>query len=129
MELVAIVTVLALVEYMWIVIRVGGARGRYEIKAPATTGHPIFERHYRVQMNTIEQLVIFLPALWLFATYVNALAASALGLVFIAGRLVYALRYVADPEKRGPGVLITSLANMALVIGALVGPAVAYFAR
>ncbi len=129
MELVAIVTALALIEYIWVVTRVGGARARHEIKAPATTGHPIFERHYRVQLNTIEQLVVFLPALWLFGYYLNAVVAAALGLLFVIGRVVYALGYVRDPEKRGAGALITFGANLALTIGALVGPALAYLGR
>jgi glutathione S-transferase len=129
MEIVAIVTVLALAEYMWLVTRVGRARVQYEVKAPATTGNPIFERHYRIQINTIEQLVVFLPALWLFGLYVNALVAGLLGLVFVAGRALYAVRYAQDPEKRGPGALVTFAANLVLVAGALIGSVMAYFGR
>lgn len=121
MELVAIVAALALLEYAWLTAQVSRARGQYGVKAPATTGHPIFERHYRVQHNTVEQLVTFLPALFLFAHYVNAPIAAALGAVFIVGRFLYARGYVADPDKRGTGFVIGLVANTALLLGALGG--------
>jgi uncharacterized membrane protein YecN with MAPEG domain len=121
MEWIAIVTALALIEYMWLGLRVGNARQKYEVLAPATTGHPIFERHYRVQMNTLEQLVVFLPALWLFGRYANAWLAALLGLVFIAGRGIYAFAYVADPASRSLGFGLTFLANVVLLLGALAG--------
>ena len=121
MQLVAIVTVLALVQYFVLGLRVGQARGKYGIEAPAITGHPIFERHFRVHQNTLEQLVLFIPALWLFATYVSAPVAAGLGVLFIIGRFVYARGYVAEPKKRGPGTALTALATMALLVGGLVG--------
>jgi uncharacterized membrane protein YecN with MAPEG domain len=126
MALVSIVAGLALVEYSVFVVMAGQARGRYGVAAPATTGHPIFERHFRVQQNTVEQLVIFLPALFLFANYANEGVAAALGLVFILGRALYARGYVLDPAKRGPGFLLTVIANVSLLLGGLVGAVLAF---
>lgn len=121
MASVALVASLALIVYMGIVMSVGRARLRYQVEAPAVTGDPIFERHFRVQQNTVEQLVIFFPALFLFAQLVGEGLAAILGLVFVAGRVIYAIGYVKDPARRGPGFLISSLANATLVLGALVG--------
>ncbi len=126
MELVAIVCCLVLIEYGVLLMRAGQARGRYDIAAPATSGHPLFERHLRVQENTVEQLVIFLPAIFLFAHFVNAPIAAALGIVFIVGRALYARGYVIDPAKRGPGFLLTFLSNAVLLLGGLVGAILAY---
>jgi glutathione S-transferase len=125
MPLVAIVAMLALLEYMFFSVKVGQARTRYGVKAPATTGNEHFERYYRVQMNTLEQLVVFLPALLAFAWLVSAPWAALLGLLFVIGRAVYYLGYVADPAKRGPGFLLGAVANIALVVGALIGGVVA----
>jgi uncharacterized membrane protein YecN with MAPEG domain len=121
MASVALVACLALLLYMGIVMSTGRARGRYKVEAPATTGHPMFERHFRVQQNTVEQLVPFFPALFLFAQYTSEGLAAILGLAFVAGRVLYAIGYVADPGRRGPGFLISSLANLALIVGALFG--------
>ena len=123
MELVGIVGLLALIEYWIFLMMTGQARGRYGVAAPATAGHPIFERFFRVQMNTIEQLVIFLPSLVAFAWAVSARWAAALGVLFIVGRALYARGYIQDPAKRGPGFLLTLIANAALVLGALIGMA------
>jgi glutathione S-transferase len=120
-SVVAIVAALALLEYSWFATQVGNARARYGVKAPATTGNEIFERYYRVQQNTVEQLVAFLPALLLFATYVSSAVAAVLGALFIAGRWLYARGYVADPEKRSTGFLIGAVASTALLIGGLLG--------
>ncbi len=125
MEWVGIVCGLVLVEYMVIVWCTGQARGRHGVPAPATTGHPVFERWFRVQINTVEQLALFLPGLFLFAHYVQPAVAAALGLVFFAGRALYARGYVADPARRGPGFLLTVIANAVLVVGGLVGAVVA----
>lgn len=123
MERVAIVAALALLEYMIFVWRAGKARGEAGVPAPAMSGHPVFERHVRVQENTVEQLVIFLPALFLFAIYASELGAAALGIVFIVGRGLYAHAYVNDPAKRGPGFALTLVANIILVVGTIVGAA------
>ena len=95
--------------------------GKFDVKAPAMSGHDIFERHFRVQMNTLEQLVIFLPALWLFALHWNNVVAAALGVVWLIGRVLYMTSYVADPSKRGPGFLIGGIASLILLIGGAVG--------
>ena len=121
MELVAIVSALAIIEYMAFAMRVGMARGKYEVEAPATTGNEIFERHYRVQMNTLEQLIIFLPALWMFANFASASIGAGVGAVFLVGRLLYAAGYVSDPKKRGTGFLLGFVANVVLVLGSLGG--------
>ena len=121
MELVVIVVVVALLEYIYLSFQVGQGRGKYEVPAPAISGHPVFERLYRVQMNTLEQLIVFLPAIWLFGTYVSAEVAAALGVVFIVGRFVYLTSYVKDPEKRTGGFLLTFASNVILLLGALVG--------
>ena len=89
MPYVAIVTVLALLQFFWFGWQVGAARAKYNISAPAVTGNEMFERVFRVQMNTLELLVVFLPSLWLFASYINPIWASALGAVFIIGRALY----------------------------------------
>jgi len=121
MEWVAIVAALVLIEYMGIVWLTGQSRGRHGVAAPAITGHPVFERWMRVQGNTVEQLVIFFPALWLFSHYVHSGAAAALGLVFLVGRFLFARGYVADPAKRGPGFILSYLSNAVLVLGGLAG--------
>jgi glutathione S-transferase len=121
MHVVAVVTVLALIQYFVLGLRVGQARGKFGIEAPAITGHPVFERHFRVHQNTMEQLVLFLPALWLFAAYVSAPLAAVLGLVFIVGRAMYAHGYVADPKKRESGVVVSVVATGILLLGGLIG--------
>jgi uncharacterized membrane protein YecN with MAPEG domain len=114
----ALVTLLALMAYFWMAMQVGRARGKTGIKAPAMTGDPLLERAVRVQENTLEWLPIFLASLWLFAIYWNEFAASALGLVWILGRLLYSTGYMADPAKRSTGFLIQFVAAMALLLGA-----------
>jgi uncharacterized membrane protein YecN with MAPEG domain len=127
MEIVAIVAALSLVEYIVFVILCGQARGRFGVAAPSTTGNTAFERRFRVQANTVEQLVIFLPSLLLFAVYVSEPIAAGLGVVFIVGRGLYARAYVVDPAKRGPGFLLTVVSNLTLLAGGLVGAIVALF--
>jgi glutathione S-transferase len=118
---VAAVTALALLEYMVLAALVGRARVKYKVEAPATTGDPTFERYFRVHQNSLEALIVFIPALWMFARYLSNPVAIALGLIFIAGRIIYAAGYVRAPEKRGPGAGITFIVNGTLVIGSLVG--------
>jgi glutathione S-transferase len=121
MAYVDIVTALAVLQFIVFGFRVGGARGRYGVKAPAVTGNEIFERHFRVQQNTLEQLIVFLPGLYLFSHYLNPLVAAGLGAVYLIGREVYAVTYVRDPAKRGPGYGITFLPTVILVLGGLFG--------
>jgi len=127
MEWIALVTLLAIAEYSVFSLQVGMARGKYGIAAPATTGNETFERHYRVQVNTIEQLVVFLPSLWLFARYVSAPIAAGLGAVFLIGRALYAVSYVADPAKRTVGFVTGYAANMVLLLGGIGGVVVQLF--
>jgi glutathione S-transferase len=116
---VALVTLLALVVYLWMFMRVGSARQRFGVEAPAVTGHPEFERHFRIQANTLEGLIVFLPALWLFALYLNEIAAAGLGLVWIVGRLLYMFSYATDPKTRSTGFGIQALATLILLFGGL----------
>ncbi len=121
---VAAVTILALIEYAVLTMLVGRARVRFDVKAPATTGHPQFERYFRVQQNTLESLIMFIPALWLFATYASNAVAIALGLLFVLARIIYALGYIRAPERRAPGAAVSFIINAILVLGALIGLAV-----
>ncbi len=121
MAWVTIVAMLALLEYFYFSIQVGQARGKFGVKAPATTGNEQFERYHRVHQNTMEQLVMFLPSLFTFATLVSQMWAAILGVVFIIGRAVYFNLYVSNPDKRGPGVIISLLATATLIIGSLIG--------
>ncbi|MFC5526520.1 MAPEG family protein [Rhodanobacter ginsengisoli] len=116
--LVTLLTVFLLLGTMW---AVGHARGKYGIKAPATTGDPAFERAYRVQMNTLEQTVMFLPTLWLAATYGFSGWAGVAGLVWLAGRAWYAVAYLKDASRRGPGFTLSMLGWLALLVMACFG--------
>ena len=126
MQIVAVVIGLALVEYIWFSMRCGQVRGRRDVAAPAMSGDPEFERALRVQYNTIEQLVVFVPSMLLFGFYVNAIAAAAIGLVFILGRYLYARAYWVDPANRGPGFLLTVLSNAVLLLGGMAGAGISY---
>jgi uncharacterized MAPEG superfamily protein len=121
MELVLLVILVALIEYVVFAGLVGRARARYAVRAPATTGHPDFERVYRVHQNTLEALVVFIPAVWIFGRYLSGYVAAGLGVAFILGRAIYAAAYIRDPEKRGVGAGLTGIVNIVLVLGALFG--------
>jgi uncharacterized MAPEG superfamily protein len=118
MPYVAIVTVLALLQYQWLGFSVGKARAKYNVPVPASSGNEMFDRHYRVHMNTLEQLVVFLPAMWLFAHTVSPLWAAGLGAVFIVGRFIYASAYVRDPKSRSLGFALTALPTLIMLLGA-----------
>jgi glutathione S-transferase len=126
MGLMAIVLVLILVQYMFFGIKVGGARMKFDIKAPAISGHPEFERLYRVQQNTLEQLMVFIPLYLVFPAMAEAQGwmgyeiGSAMGVLWLIGRFVYASSYVKDPESRGKGFIIGLLAAVILAIGTIV---------
>jgi glutathione S-transferase len=120
MPYVALVTLAALGQFFLLGGQVARARVKYGVAAPATTGHDMFERHFRVQMNTLEQLVVFLPLMWIFAAYVSPIWAAAAGVVFVIGRAIYATSYVRDPQSRSPGFALTALPTLALMIGVLV---------
>ena len=127
MAYVDIVTALALLQFIVFGFRVGGARGRYGVKAPAMTGNEIFERHSRVQMNTLEQLIAFLPGIYMFSHYFSPKVAAALGVVYLIGRELYAFTYVKDPANRSVGFGMTFVPVVILVLGGLIGAVRALF--
>ena len=121
MPYVDLVALLALLQLVWFGILVGQARGRYGVKAPAVSGHELFERAYRVQMNTIELLVAFLPSLYIAARYWPATWVAGVGAIYLLGRLVYWRRYTVAPAPRGPGFALSMLPILALLLAGLVG--------
>ncbi|MGC2460840.1 MAG: MAPEG family protein [Steroidobacteraceae bacterium] len=121
MALVELITVLALLQFIYFGILVGRARDRFGVKAPAVAGNEIFERYFRVQMNTLELLVVFLPALWMATAYVAAYWVAFLGVVYLIGRFVYLRAYVAEPSKRSVGFSLTSLPILVLLLIDLTG--------
>jgi uncharacterized membrane protein YecN with MAPEG domain len=102
---------------------VGRARGKYGVKAPAVHGHEVFERYFRVHYNTLELIVVFVPAMWLFGSYVSPTWAAVLGLVYVVGRVAYLVGYVADPAKREIGFGLSVLPILVLLVGGLWGAA------
>ena len=118
-HLTALVTCLAILFYFFTSVQVSKARTAFGIKVPATSGHPDFERVFHVQMNTLEWMPIFLPSLWLFAIYIGDLYAALLGLIWIAGRVLYLTGYSQAAAKRGRGFAIQALAGIILWAGAL----------
>jgi glutathione S-transferase len=116
-----LVILLALLEYSILGVMVGQARQRYGVEAPATTGNPEFERYYRVHANTLEALIVFLPAVWIFSIVVNYHFGVALGLLFIIARIVYARGYITAAARRAPGALATGIINLILVVGSIIG--------
>jgi len=117
----SLITLLVVSLMFWTAINVGRARAKYGIQAPATTGHDIFERIYRVQMNTLEAAALMLPALWVSATTIGDRGAAVAGLIWLAGRLWYAMAYPKDPTKRGGGFGVATLALAGLWLGGLWG--------
>lgn len=116
--LTGLVTLLAVLAYFLTGVGVARARSRYNVKAPATSGDPAFERAFRVQQNMLEWMPLFLPSLWLFAFYLSDVWAAAIGLIWIGGRLLYARDYAAAAEARGRGFAIQAMACGALFVGA-----------
>jgi len=121
MEFAILIILFALVQYTWFSMRVGMARGKYGVKAPKTSGDETWERIYRVQQNTLEQLVVFVPAMIAFSMYVSNRWVVLPGLLFLVGRQLYSYEYVSNPDSRTPGMALTMLANVVLLIGALIG--------
>jgi glutathione S-transferase len=127
MEHVALVILLALLEYQFFSFKVGMARGKYDIKAPAISGHEVFDRYYRVHMNTLEQLIVFIPAILVFAYFGNPMYAAGLGAFYLVGRIIYFVSYVNDPAKRGLGFIIGWIPTVLLILGGLVSVALQIF--
>jgi glutathione S-transferase len=121
MYTVGLVVILALIEYLVFGLLVGRARVTYKIPAPAITGDPMFERYFRVHQNTMEQLLVFIPAVILFAVYLSVRVAAALGILFVLARAFYAYGYIGDPERRAGGAMATFVVNVVLLIGGLIG--------
>lgn len=121
MAWVHLVTLLALIEYLGFGYLVGKARATFGVRAPAITGHDIFERYFRVQMNTLELLIVFVPALWMAAAYWNPVWVAAIGAVYLIGRIMYLRGYVADPRTRSIGFGLSIVPIAVLLIGVGVG--------
>ena len=121
MALIELITVLALLQFLYFGILVGNARERYGVKAPSTTGNEVFERYLRVQMNTLELLILLLPALWIATAYLAAYWLALLGLVYLIGRFIYLRAYVAEPSKRSIGFGVSALPILALLAIDLIG--------
>jgi glutathione S-transferase len=121
LPLTALVTLLICLLMFASGINVGRARGLYGIKAPAVTGHEMFERAYRIQMNTLENAVLVLPTLWLYASFIGDRGAAAMGGVWLLARIWYAIAYQNDPAKRGPTFGLSVLAFAGLAAGAFWG--------
>jgi len=116
----AMITVLALVEYSVLGAMVGRARQKYGVEAPATTGNPDFERYFRVHENTLESLIVFLPAVWIFSLTVNYHFGVALGALFLIARIIYASGYLSAAAKRAPGATATFAINGILILGSVI---------
>lgn len=121
MEWVAIVTVAAMLQFIWFGVRVGQMRAKHEVKAPETAGPPEFMRTYRVHYNTMEQLILFFPSLWMFAYFVDPRLAAALGVLFIISRFMYGSAYVHDPKSRSTGFMAGFFVLVALMGGTVYG--------
>ena len=117
----ALVSLLALLVYLALSINVSRARRRFGVAVPAVAGHAEFERYIRVQQNTLEQIVLFLPSLWLFALTVGDVWAALIGLIWPIGRILYARGYYQAPANRAPGFIMTVVPSIVLLVGALIG--------
>ena len=121
MNLIHIVALLAVIQFFYFGVKVGRARVQYGIKAPAVSGHEVFERHFRVQQNSLELLLLFYPGLYLFGSHISPVWAAAIGVVYLIGRQIYAVTYVKDPSSREAGFIISLLASVVLLLGGLGG--------
>ena len=121
MEYATLIVLLALLQYVWFTMRAGMGREKHNIKAPACTGDEAWERLFRVQQNTLEQLVLFIPSCYAFAWFLSPLWSLILGAVFIIGRFLYSAQYIKEPKTRVLGMVLTFLPNAALIVGALFG--------
>ncbi len=115
--------VFALFVFFGLAANVGRARLKWNVPAPASSGHPEFDKRYRVQMNTMEQLLLFLPATFMAVPVLGDMVTAALALTWSAGRIIYARSYYNDPAKRGPGFGLTLLPTLAMLVAAAVAAA------
>lgn len=121
MEYATLIVLLALLQYIWFMLRVGASRGKYSVNAPACEGDETWTRLFRIHQNTMEQLIILIPATYAFAFYTSSTWVLLPGAAFIIGRFLYSAEYLKDPKSRAPGMGITMAANATLIIGGLVG--------
>ncbi len=126
MEAVVIVTVLALMQYIYFGVQVGSARARSGVKAPAMFGDADFDRINRVHGNTLEQLIVLIPIMWVFAHYVNALWAAGFGLVYLIGRFIYSAAYRKDPSNRSLGFTLSLLPSAVMAVWVLIVAVMSY---
>lgn len=126
MEAVVIVTVLALVQYVFFGIQVGGAHQKYGVTAPAMSGDPQFERVNRVHQNTLEQLMVLIPALWMYAHYVEPLWGAGMTVVYLIGRFIYRAEYIKDPSTRTLGFTLSFFPGVIMLIWVLVIAVMSY---
>jgi glutathione S-transferase len=126
----AVVTILAILLYTFMSVRVGQMRGKHGIKAPAITGHPEFERAFRIHYNTLESLPVFFALLWLATIYFHTLPwlPALVGLVWVIARYIYMAGYMTDPDKRGTGFVTSLLCQLVLLILSIIGIVQTYMA-
>lgn len=116
-----IVTLLAVALYFVLATQVARARIQFGVELPNMTGDPHFERIFRAHVNTLEWMPTFLAPLWLCAIYLSDVGAAVLGLIWVAGRVLYFVGYRSAVQKRLPGFFVQSSACMLLFIGAIAG--------
>jgi glutathione S-transferase len=121
MALIVLISILAVLQFFFFCTQVAGARARYGVAAPAVSGNEMFERYFRVQMNTLELLAMLLPGLWLASLYVAPIWPFLLGVIYLLGRFVYWRSYIASPGKRGPGFGLSMFPILVLLVIGLVG--------
>lgn len=121
MQYVELIVIIAVIQFLFFGVMTGKARVKYGVKAPATTGEEGFERMYRVQMNTLEMLVIFIPVIFIASNYWSPFLTAGLGLVYIVGRFIYWRAYVTEPKSRGLGFMLSLVPSMLLMALSVVG--------
>lgn len=116
-----IIVLLAILQLLYFATAVGRARGRHGVEAPAVSGDEHFERFHRAHQNTLEQIVIFIPAIFASAVYGSFWATLIAGVAYLVGRMWYFRNYIKEPSSRGGGMLLTVAASIALIVSGLIG--------